>query len=892
MPDAALLLSTKLYIPRARPHESMVSRQRLFARLSEGVERPLTVVSAPAGFGKTTLLSGWISEAKRRVAWLSLEVSDNDPARFLAYIIAAMQTVQDGLGESALSLLRAQQPSLSLDAVLTTLLNEIAASTQEYVLVLDDYHVIESYPIHYALAFLVEHLPATMRLVVASRADPPLPLARLRGQGQLAELRADELRFTREEATAFLNGVMRLNLSVEDIATLEQHTEGWIAGLQLAALSMRGLRDAHGFITAFGGSNRYIVDYLAEEVVDRQPQVVQSFLLQTSLLDRLCAPLCDALTGRSDGQDTLEKLELSNLFVSALDQERRWYRYHRLFADVLRNRLHQAYPDSIAPLHRRASQWYAHNGFIPAAIVPGLAVQEFEQAAEWVEQIAEATFWMRGEIYTLLGWLRALPDAVVHARTRLSLVHAWLLMWTGHLEKAATFLCGDSDLPDTLAAEERRAILGEATAIRAELAHLRGDLPGALELARQATRYLSDVPDSWRTRGISLGILGGVYRVSGDVRAAAEAYAEASRLMQQEDHIVPALVALGYLIQLRAAQGQLRQAAEVFQEAVRLATERRVQTIPTFGLPHISMGEILREWNDLDAALQHAQEGIRLCRQWEGLADDVVDGYLTLARVKQAQGDDAAALDAIREAEQMARAQNLPQKLVQAAATQARLWIMQGDLEAAARWAGELHADVEFTDSHQAQRFAQARVLIAQDNAEAASRLLGRLLPPAEAAGLVGRVIEILSLQALAFHAEANVAQALITLTRALSLAEPEGYVRLFVDEGTPMLALLREAEARGAAPGYIIRLITALGAEASASAPPRIHTPTLLDPLSERELQILRLLAVGLSTREIADELVIAVGTVRTHVKSIYGKLDAHNRVQAVERARALNLL
>jgi LuxR family maltose regulon positive regulatory protein len=884
-----LLLTTKLRLPQARP--DIVSRPRLSKQLNEGLTRKLTLISAPPGFGKTTALSEWVSQSSHRVAWISLDEGDNDPARYWAYLIAALQTLQPDIGTNTAALLQSPQPA-RIESVLTTLVNEIDAFPENFTLVLDDYHMIESQAIHQALAFLIDHLPQQMHLIISSRVDPPLPLARLRARNQLSEIRAADLHFTRDEVTAFLNQMMALNLSTDDVAAIEARTEGWITGLQLAALSMKGLDDISGFITAFTGSHRHIVDYLTEEVLSHQPENIQAFLLQTSILDRLTGPLCDAVTGQNDSRAILTKLETANLFLIALDQERQWYRYHHLFADVLRGRLYQEQPDRLHTLHLQASQWYARNGFIPEAISHALAAQDFERAAELVEQIAAATFWIRGEVYTLLGWLRALPDAAVRPRTQLSLAYAWLLMWTGHLEEAASFLCTDSDLPETMMAEERRAFLGVATAIRAELTHLRGDLPGALELAWQATEYLSDTPHNWGARGTSLGILGGVYRASGDTQAAIEAYAEASRLMQREGYIVPTLVALGYLIQLRAMQGQLRQAAEVFLQAVRFATERRAQAIPTFGLAHISMGEVFREWNELETAVQHLQAGINLCQQWEGLADDVVDGYLTLARVKQAQGDIESAFAAIQQAEQIAHEQNVSWKLAHAATAQARLWIRQGNLDAANRWATGLPADAELSYEHQEEQIMLARLFITQGKNDQAAQLLLRLLEAVEAAGRVGRVIEILGLQALAQHQAKDITRALDALSRAFTLAEPEGYTRIFVDEGPAMQELIRQAAAGGIAVNYAAKLLDAFEQRVPYSKPTPPGMPPLIEPLSERELQILRLLAAGLSTREIADELVIAVGTVRNHVKSIYGKLDAHNRVQALERARALTLL
>ncbi|HLZ23482.1 MAG TPA: LuxR C-terminal-related transcriptional regulator [Ktedonobacterales bacterium] len=902
------LLATKLHMTHSRT--LLVPRSRLITQLEQSVERLLTVVIAPAGFGKTTLLSQWIADSDTPATWLSLEPADNEPVRFLTYLIAAIQRLNPQAGIAALSLLRAPQP-VPPESILAVLINDLTASMSgPCILVLDDYHAITTERIHRAMRFLIEHLPPQLHVVLATRADPPLPLARLRASGQLVELRGADLRFTADEAATFLTSVMGLPLSAADIAALADTTEGWIAGLQLAALSMRGQDDLSGFITALTGNSRYILEYLTEEVLSRQSDDVQLFLLHTSVLDRLCGPLCDALTGKSDGQAMLERLEAANLFLISLDQERRWYRYHHLFADVLRNRLRQMQPDRIPVLHRLAARWCEENGLSFGAIHHALAGQDFEWAARLIEQRADTMLWKRGEVLTLQGWLESLPDATLRASPRLCLSYAWLLLWSGQvdaveplLRAAVTHMRGREETPLSLHSESwetvgqedeaRAALVGEIATIQSELARIQGNLPMAIARARKALAILPDTPRRVEMRGISLGILAGAYHTSGDVVAASEVYAEAGSSMQSSGQIVPALIAFGYLILLQTKLGRLHQAADTYRRTLRLAVEQRAQALPPLGVAAISMGGVLREWNDLDVAERHVREGIAHCQQWAGLADVTLDGYLSLARICQARGDGEAALDAISKAEQIAEQYHLQRLVMRVTAARTAIWIAQGNFSAAAAWAAsrqrELPLDGEIVRERQDEYVIVARLLMAQGKPVEAARLLGRLLQLAEAAGATGQVIGLLALQAICWQEQAQTAQAMIVLTRALALGEPEGYVRTFVDERAPMARLLRQADAREVAPNYVGKLLAAFGQLGSSLAP---VAQALHDPLSARELEILRLVASGLSTNEIATTLVITDGTVRNHLKHLYFKLGAHSRVQAVERARALHLL
>jgi len=912
------LLTTKLYIPPPCPN--LVSRPRLIERLNAGLlsRRKLTLISAPAGFGKTTLLSEWASQRVgesadgRPVAWVSLDEGDNDPVRFWAYFVSALQTVHESVGEAALAVL--QSPQLPpIEAILTALINEIAAvpdhpSTSSWLgfaLVLDDYHLIIAQPIHDALTFLLDHLPPQMRLAIASRTDPPLPLARLRGRGQLTELRAADLRFTPDEAAAFLNDVMGLGLSAEEIAVLDARTEGWIAGLQMAALSMRGRKDVTAFIKAFSGSYRFVLDYLVEEVLDRQSSDTQDFLLKTSILERMTAPLCDAVTGRDDSQPILAQLEQANLFLVPLDDERRWYRYHHLFADLLRSRLEQSSPSippasggeergGIPALHRRANEWYEKNGLVTESVEHALAAGDTEQVARLVAGNTLAML-ARSELATLVRQLNALPNDVLCLQPWLCVARAWALAYAGQLNAIEPMLQNAEKALDGLEeyAESQR-IAGHVAAVRAYAAFLRWDARTPA-LARKALEHLAD--QDLVVRGFVATILAIVLRGKGDFAAAAQVLAEARAVSQVTGDSHTAVNVLCELATLQIMQGRLHQAAATCRDALQIAdmcVRQSGRQLPVAGYAHARMSTVLREWNDLEAATHHAREGIKLGKRW-GQADTLILGYDCLAGALRAMGDINGMLDALQDAGRIANNVS-PQYSTHVAAWGARGRVALGDVAAASRWMQEsgLSADDEFEFRYVSTYLILARVLIAQGQRrpgkpfDEASRLLTRLFKMTEAAGAMGRVIEILVLQAITLQAQGKMDQALISLERALTLAEPEGYVRTFIDEGAPMGELLRQAAAQGIKLDYVSALLTALESETKAKD---IH-PSLVEPLSERELEVLRLLATDLANKEIAQTLFIAVGTVKQHLKSIYGKLQAHNRTEAASRARDLGLL
>jgi LuxR family maltose regulon positive regulatory protein len=841
-PRGAPLLTTKLTVPQARP--VLVPRPRLTDHLHVGLQGPLTLVAAPAGYGKTTLLSAWRATPAGSavpLAWVSLDAGDNDPVRFWSYVLTALDRIQVGLGAPALALLQSPQPP-PIEAVLATLLNALSAARVDMVLALDDYHVIEAHEVQQGMGFLLSHLPPVLHLLLATRADPPLRLAQLRARGAMAELRSADLRFTPEETVAFLKEVMGLQLTVEDVSALEDRTEGWIAGVQLAALSLRG-RSPDGiapFIAAFAGSNRYVVDYLADEVLLQQPEPVQTFLLETAILERLCASLCAAVTGRDGVDDAadptasqamLEHLDRANLFLIALDDERQWYRYHHLFAEVLRQRLRQTQPNRLPDLHRRAGTWFEQQGLVAEAVQHALAADDWERAARLIEQSALLAV-VRGQVHTVLGWLNRLPEALVRMRPLLCIVHATALMYSNHLQAAEARVqdaerCVQAETPE----DQARLIRGQAAVTRASMARFSGDLARCVILAQQALDLL---PQTDILHPIAMVNASHAYLVSGDVtRGRERRAAEVIAPLHAAGNLFALLRSITNLARLQTLQGRPRQAAATYAEALQVAPGpeglRALVGGPAY---YCGLGDLLREWNDFAAAERHLQQGLDLVMGALIVdADTVALGYLARARLQQARGEHVEALATLDEFMQIAERRSFAGHLVaRGAAVQARVWLAQGDLPAAARWAGArgLSAADELDVPREAEYLTFARVRIAQARSDQALtehplhdalHLLDRLLQAAEAGARMGSVIEILILRALALQAYGDLAGALAALERALALAEPEGYVRLFADEGAPMIDLLRRAQARGSAPAYVALLLAACSTPVAGGA-------------------------------------------------------------------------
>jgi LuxR family transcriptional regulator, maltose regulon positive regulatory protein len=896
------LLTIKFYPPHV--HQAMVLRPRLIQRINEGMRRKLTLLSAPAGFGKTSLIGQWVTVSAskdRAVAWLSLDEGDSDPMRFWTYLLTAIDTATGGAISNSLELLRSPRPP-SIEAILTSLINNVASINKDFALVLDDYHLVNNPVVHHDLAFLLEHLPAQMHLIIATRTDPPLPLAHLRAGGQLVELRSPDLRFTSEEASQFLNDMMILGLSAEDVAVLEQSTEGWIAGLQLATLLVEGREDSSKIIADFTGENRYIVDYLAQEVLTRQSEEVQDFLLQTSLLDRLSGPLCDAVTSGRDGQRVLEKLEEGNLFLLPLDDKRRWYRYHHLFSEFLRQQLYKQRSALAPDLHRRASHWYEDNGLVEDAIGHALAAEDFSTAARLVEDNS-ADRLMRREIATLLGWVEALPDELVLTRPRLCLAYAFALFENGRMEETGRYL---QTVERALSANEggttanslaqgdpdTQAVLGRVAALRSFIACYQGDVSDALELSYRALELLPSGELHLRS-GIAANIagnLGMTYGSASDIREAVQTMSEAARKSESRGNKSGAIVSLCLLAELEVRRGRLQKAARAYKRALQLGATPGKTPLMGVAIAYVGMGEILVEWNDLNAARQHLTKGIALAER-NGDLGTMTLGYVNQARLLCAESDFDGALEVLRKAEQAIGSTNVAWANGQIAAARAQVWLLQGNLEPAGRWAQNYSlAMVEELGYRRDLEYTMlGRVYIAQGNLDEALLFLDKLLSVAERGELNGIVIEVLALKALALNLQGDTEEVTDLLRRALSLAEPEGYIHLFIDKGAPMMDLLRYARSRGISINYLGRL---LEASEQVSVPPSAEFQTSPEFLGERELEVLCLIAAGMSNRRIAEELVIGQGTVKTHINNIYRKLDVQSRTQALARARELNLI
>jgi LuxR family maltose regulon positive regulatory protein len=900
---AGPLLETKLHVPRGR--RGLVPRPRLVGRLGRAGESALTLVSAPAGFGKTTLLTEWLAAAPAEglpLAWLSLDPRDNDPASFWTYLVAALQTAEPGVGAGALAQLESAQAPM--DTVLATLINDLHALPAEVVLVLDDYHVIDAREIHDQMAFLLEHLPPQLHLVIATRADPALPLARLRGRGELAEIRASDLRFTPEESAEYLTGTMGLTLTARDVATLEGRTEGWIAALQLAALSMQGRDDVAGFIAGFGGDDRYVVDYLVEEVLHRQPEDVRRFLLRTSILSRVTGSLCDAVTGQDGGAAMLTALERSNLFLVPLDDHRRWYRYHHLFADVLHARLLDEQPDDVPELHRRASDWYERAGERSEAIHHALAGDDVERAADLLELALPALRQGRREA-TLRRWLEALPDELLRVRPELSLAHAGTLLMYGELDGVETRLRAAErwvaarpdagEAPAAAAAEDplTRTIRGQIAVYRAAQARMRGDVAGTMTHARRVLDLVGD--DAPLERGAAAGLLGLASWTTGDLEPAHRWWAEAVANLERAGHYADMLGCTIALADIRIAQGRLHEALVSYEQGLRVATAQGPPVLRGAADMHVGMGGVLVELGELDAARWHLLTSKELGEQ-AGLPQNRHRWRVAMARLREAEGDLDGAVELLDEAERVYTPDMFPD-VRPVPALRARVRLARGELGAALGWARErrLSVDDDLSYLRELEHLTLARVLLARHAAEgdehslrAATGLLERLLHAADAGGRTGSIIEILVLQARAGQARGDIPAAVTSLRRAVTLAEPEGQVRVFADEGPSLVALLRAVEKDGTARTYVRRLLAGMSTTADAAPAQR----GLVDPLSDRELGVLRLLATELSGPDIARELIVSLNTVRTHTKNIYAKLGVNSRRAAVRRAEELGLL
>lgn len=926
MTTASVLLTTKLFLPAPRP--TLVARPRLLQLLERDRQAKVILIAAPAGFGKTTLAIDWLHYRKTahahesvRYCWLALDEQDNDPIRFLTYLVAALQKVEVTIGAAVQMMMQAPQPP-PLDALLTIVINDLSTIATPVLLVLDDYHTMMTKAIHDAITFLVDHLPPALHLVITSRSDPPLPLARWRVQRVMTEIRAGDLRFTTEEAAEFLRTSLNMSLSPDDVAALEQRTEGWIAGLQLAALSLQGRRDVSEFIQHFTGSNAYIIDYLAEEVLQRQPPPIQEFLRQTSILDRFCGALCDAVTGSNDSQRKLEYLQRANLFLIPLDSQRQWYRYHHLFASALRAQMQQLDASLRHALHRRASQWYAQHQLFSDAIAHALVIHDVEQAAQLIAQEAD-TLLKRGEHATIHGWLDRLPDAVIRNQPKLALIRAAALVLADQADAAEVYLQAVEQVLNEVPAAN---LLGQLYTLRARNAQRRNELQQAFAFVQKAL-HLLPADDSYARARATL-FLGNIYVYTDQVADSIRTFAEASRLAQMAGDIHTALHAICNQGIMLGTQGQLQEAARTFRHGLMLAAQQQAEHLYMANALRFNMGLLLLEWNQMDAARAEIQAAITsYMRSIEFHSVMLFRCYLAL--ILQIMGDHAGAEQTVEEALNSGRAHHLPKlRMMDAQAFRVRLWTMQGNLTAIAHWLANCGMDVEDELSMAQERAYTgfALGLLATGAAGQAAHLLTRLLTMAEAAGRKRSQIELGVLHALALNAQGKHHTAQQQIMTTLTAAEPEGYIRVFVNEGRPMQELIEACKAQmlttqsidrysnPPAPQERLRIytdkllaafpsaapihaeqssrITSLPQQTMIPSSPQPLTQSLIEPLSDREREVLRLVAEGLSNSQIADKLIITTGTVKRHLNNIFGKLNVRSRTQAIIQARALNLL
>jgi LuxR family transcriptional regulator, maltose regulon positive regulatory protein len=873
------LLLTKLHVPKSPP--KVVVRPRLSDQLSH--EQAVTLVCAPAGSGKSTLLSSWVTEENKQTAWISLDEGDNQTKRFLLHFIAALQRVRSKLGDEALSLLEAASPEG--ETVLTLLLNELSKGKPIHI-ILDDYHLITAEDVHKAVAFFLEHLPAQVHVLIASRTVPPLPLAKLRAKGQLGELRADDLRFSHEEVKAFLSGAMNLSLSEEEVTLLEERTEGWIVGLQLAALSLQKETDPTAFIKAFAGDNRFVLDYLLDEVFARQAPEVQNFLLTSAVLERFCASSCNALYDTPiDTQAMLETLERANLFIIPLDNHREWYRYHHLFADLLRYRLGRD-EKRVLELHRRAAGWFEDHELADEAFHHFLAAKETLKAAELVERFGTATLWEHGEIATLQTWLNQLPQDMVQNRPRLAALQAWIFHLSGNIPAIPPLLEGaEAALKNIqLEPEVLQEVLGELFTLRAYVARMHGNLDESLELHKQALEHISE--EALHARGRVIGGLGEVYYLLGELAASSEAFREAVNVMKKNGDRMPASFCAWRLAEVHLLQRRLHLAFSTCQEMVSFQSSHG-----GLGYADVQLGRLFYEYDELGAAREHLQRGIERGKQ---LANPRVclPGMVYLSQLEWAQERHEEALALLQNVDEASERHHITWTwgLPLASVYRARFELARGNVEMAARELKKITPDTSYT--YEALHLVRVRLLIAQDETDKALDMLESLRVSAEAGERWARLSEMDILEALALQNKKESRAALAVLETALRRTQPGGYIRFYVDEGQAMKRLLERVYTSTSVPTYVASLLEHFGQAPQSLQTQPAQTAEVLESLNDRERVILRLLAARLSDKEIAKELSLSVNTIKWYDRNIYSKLGVGTRRQAISKARELNLL
>ena len=892
-------LRTKICVPPSA--DNWIARRRLDPKLEQGFKRKLTLVSAPAGFGKTTLLSDWINRCQVPVVWVSADKRDNDVLNMLSSVIFGLRQMADGIdgiGNAALSMLQAPQPP-HMDIVLTSLLNDIARIPQDFSLVVDDYHLVEAKPIHDLMGFLIDHLAENMHMVISTRIDPPLPLARVRSQNNLTELRAKELSFDLPETTDFLNQRLDKNLSSDDIKLIQARTEGWIAGLQLASLSLQERENPSEFIQGFKGDNRYIADYLTEEILNRQPENLRQFLLSTSILGRFCASLCDAVTNQTNSHQLLEKLEKNNLFVIPLDDERRWYRYHHLFTDLLRKRLVSQKKDRVPDLHQRASQWFADKGLRYDAMDHAFGARDYNAAGRLIEDIAEGE-WDRSQESIIMQWIAKLPASLVQANPNLCIFYARELFKAGHVKDAESKLQTAEQLlaSASISAAQENELRGRIAVVRAYISARTGDTRNIIRNAKQALELLPPTSLMWRSVAATNLGFGYGWAGSGDCVKAQQAFAEAKRISSSAGNTYYQVFAGSCLGSIMMIRCKFRNANNVCEQSLDLAIKNGLEQAGIVGSLYANLGTINCERNELNLGLELLNKSVAISRLGR---DPVILAScgISLLRGQSYRLDFAGALKTIEMLKECERDFALPPWITNTiTAIQVHLWLAGGNLNAALEWAKErnLSHDDKVDNLHEIEHLTLAHVLMAQNKRDEADGLLKRTIANAKSGDRVYMMIEMLIYRALIQHAKQNHAAALNTLNTALLLAEPSGLIMIFASKGKPVGDLLEavlasekqahDVSKAGFSLSYVKKILRAF----KTNLP--IQKDELPDPISERELEVLRLMATGLSNREIGDKLFISLNTVKTHTKHINQKLEVGSRIKAVIRAKALNLL
>ena len=883
------ILTTKLYIPiSGREH---IERLHLIQRLDQGANGKFTLISAPAGYGKTTLLSVWSAQSEMPVAWLTLDQNDNDLGRFLAYLIASLHSINILIDAQILQPLQSKQ-SNQIETLLIPIVNQIVVEERRFALILDDYHLIQTKEIHDALVYLIDHLPSHMHLVISGRADPPLQLARLRARGEMAEIRAAELRFSVEEGQSLLNQIHGLGIPNDDIVSLIGRTEGWVAALQLAAIAVNGKANVSEYIAGITGAHNYIADFLVSEVLNRQPEIIVEFLLKTSILEQFSGSLCDAVTGRDDSRQILKQLRDGNLFLISLDDENLWLRYHQLFADLLNQRLLETFPTEVPDLHRRASAWFRDNDRLEEAIEYALKGNLMAEAADMIEAQAEAIM-KRGEIETFIRWVKKLPNDLVYKKEILCIYYAWALLYVGEeTQLAGKYLNHISPVNDQTA--------GQVEAVRSSLAIYQGQLPEAIELA---TRGLARLPDDdLFFRLIASWILSAALFISGDYGGGAKILEEIAQIGMKSKNLLVAISAFCRLGAYYTQLGDLFKSQEFFDKSLKLALTDSERPLPVACEMMLGLGKIYWEWNQLEIASGHLLDSVEFSKRWRKTT--AIESYVLLAHLSHSLGDDIKADQAIREAKNLAfqkTTTDMDDKFV--ASEEAYLHLRQGNLQAAENWASERkfhlllqEQDISTTANRGAdvllryELLVYARILLAQNQITRALELLSLLLRSLESLGHLPKIIEIYILMALGLHSQRKTPEALTALRKALDLAEKGGFKRIFLEEGANMIEMLQQISNTSKS-SYAAKLLVTYH-ENIDKAPAGTKLSALVEPLSDREMDVLRLLETPMTSNEIADALYIAVSTARVHIKHIYAKLGVNRRFEAVAKAKDLQIL